>query len=142
MQPLRGPARKARTRMRRKLALALALAVGSSVDNAAVGMSLSPSAPPCSAASLRALDRCYANCSGEGERKEHNPCYVNFTIPESMDGPVYVYYRLTGYYANHKQYVRSRDDAQLVRRASRRRPGSARRVLSGSPPATPGVGTP
>jgi len=56
---------------------------------------------------------CVANCSGEGERRDANPCLVNFTIDEDMGTPLYLYYRLTGFYANHKQFVRSRDDAQL-----------------------------
>jgi len=42
-------------------------------------------------------------------------CMVTFemTIPEDMGPPVYVYYKLTNYYQNHRRYVQSRSDTQL-----------------------------
>ena len=44
------------------------------------------------------------------------PCYclVNITVPQVMEGEVYVYYGLTNFYQNHRRYVKSRDDNQLV----------------------------
>jgi len=40
-------------------------------------------------------------------------CDINFTIPQQMDAPVFLYYRLENYYQNHRRYVKSRDDDQL-----------------------------
>jgi len=58
---------------------------------------------------------CYANCDGyPWERKELNPCEITISIKEKMSKPVYMYYKLTNYYQNHRRYVRSRDDQQLV----------------------------
>lgn len=49
-----------------------------------------------------------------------NPAYANdcyckehFTIP-NMNGKVYMYYGLTNFYQNHRRYVKSRDDNQLL----------------------------
>jgi hypothetical protein len=42
-----------------------------------------------------------------------DPCYLNITVKEKMDAPVYMYYRLENYYQNHRRYVKSRNDDQL-----------------------------
>jgi hypothetical protein len=47
---------------------------------------------------------------------------VNFTVPERMEPPVYLYYELTKFYQNHRRYVQSRSDPQL--RGSYQSPGS------------------
>jgi len=43
----------------------------------------------------------------------NNVCSVNFTIQDSISTTVYFYYQLSGFYQNHRQYVKSRDDNQL-----------------------------
>ncbi|KAG0295047.1 hypothetical protein BGZ97_004913 [Linnemannia gamsii] len=40
-------------------------------------------------------------------------CTVKFTIPETMKQPVFVYYRLSNFYQNHRRYVKSVDAKQL-----------------------------
>ncbi|KAJ6171628.1 hypothetical protein N7470_000695 [Penicillium chermesinum] len=40
-------------------------------------------------------------------------CILTFDIPESMGPPVYLYYRLTNFYQNHRRYVQSLDVDQL-----------------------------
>ncbi|KAJ5169111.1 Meiotically protein [Penicillium canariense] len=40
-------------------------------------------------------------------------CSLYFTIPESMGPPVFLYYRLTNFYQNHRRYVQSLDLDQL-----------------------------
>jgi len=39
---------------------------------------------------------------------------LNITITEDMKAPVYVYYKLTNFYQNHRRYVKSRSDSQLA----------------------------
>lgn len=58
---------------------------------------------------------CIANCDAKEtwKRIEKNPCDVKITVPATMKPPIYVYYKLTRYYQNHRRYVRSRDDNQL-----------------------------
>jgi hypothetical protein len=58
---------------------------------------------------------CIANCSSRvpHERVDRNPCDVQINVPKRMEPPVYMYYKLTDYYQNHRRYVRSRDDKQL-----------------------------
>ena len=59
---------------------------------------------------------CIENCSADYEpwqRVDKNPCDVQITVPVTMQPPVYVYYKLTQFYQNHRRYVRSRDDKQL-----------------------------
>lgn len=45
-------------------------------------------------------------------------CSVNFTLEKDFLGKVYMYYGLTNYYQNHRRYVKSRDDDQLLGRLS------------------------
>ncbi|XP_017086954.2 cell cycle control protein 50A isoform X1 [Drosophila bipectinata] len=50
---------------------------------------------------------------------ENNPggkctCTQNFTLEKDYIGNVYMYYGLTNYYQNHRRYVKSRDDEQLL----------------------------
>lgn len=40
-------------------------------------------------------------------------CFVNVTVPTTMNQPVYVYYRLDNFYQNHRRYVKSRADSAL-----------------------------
>ncbi|KAF9909521.1 hypothetical protein EC991_008503 [Linnemannia zychae] len=40
-------------------------------------------------------------------------CTVKFTIPDDMKKPVFVYYRLSNFYQNHRRYVKSVDAKQL-----------------------------
>lgn len=42
------------------------------------------------------------------------PCTVTFTVDRTMHAPVYVYYQLDNFYQNHRRYVKSRSDAQLM----------------------------
>jgi len=44
---------------------------------------------------------------------DDNPCNVSIEVPVEMQPPIYVYYKLTKFYQNHRRYVRSRDDKQL-----------------------------
>jgi hypothetical protein len=41
-------------------------------------------------------------------------CKINFYLSDSFPKPVYVYYGLTNFYQNHRRYVNSRDDNQLL----------------------------
>lgn len=41
-------------------------------------------------------------------------CEINFTLPADFGGKVYMYYGLTNFYQNHRRYVKSRDDNQLL----------------------------
>ncbi len=41
-------------------------------------------------------------------------CSVSVTVPEDMEAPVYLYYKLTNFFQNHRRYVMSRSDTQLA----------------------------
>jgi len=41
-------------------------------------------------------------------------CEVPIEIPAEMTKPVYMYYGLTNFYQNHRRYVKSRDESQLL----------------------------
>jgi LEM3 (ligand-effect modulator 3) family / CDC50 family len=45
-------------------------------------------------------------------------CKIDFVLEKDFLGKVYMYYGLTNYYQNHRRYVRSRDDEQLLGRLS------------------------
>jgi len=40
-------------------------------------------------------------------------CTISLTVPQTMHNPVYLYYRLSNYFQNHRRYVKSRNDDQL-----------------------------
>ncbi|XP_022250406.1 cell cycle control protein 50A-like isoform X2 [Limulus polyphemus] len=41
-------------------------------------------------------------------------CKIEFNLTEDFERNVFVYYGLTNYYQNHRRYVKSRDDQQLL----------------------------
>ncbi|KAJ6649121.1 Cell cycle control protein 50A [Pseudolycoriella hygida] len=43
-------------------------------------------------------------------------CEIDFELKKDMVGAVYMYYGLSNYYQNHRRYVKSRDDDQLLGR--------------------------
>ncbi|XP_072934393.1 cell cycle control protein 50A-like isoform X1 [Epargyreus clarus] len=67
----------------------------------------------------------YTHCLKEGENmtcaqyiKDYNmepcTCEIEFTLKEDFKKEVYFYYGLSNYYQNHRRYVKSRDDSQLL----------------------------
>ncbi|KAJ2450404.1 alkylphosphocholine resistance protein lem3 [Coemansia sp. RSA 2336] len=44
-------------------------------------------------------------------------CTVQFTVPKDLDASVFLYYRLTNFYQNHRRYTRSFDVDQLKGKA-------------------------
>lgn len=44
-------------------------------------------------------------------------CTLQFSIPNDIGPPVYLYYRLTNFYQNHRRYVKSLDTDQLKGKA-------------------------
>lgn len=45
-------------------------------------------------------------------------CTIHFELEKDFHDKVYLYYGLTNYYQNHRRYVKSRDDDQLLGRLS------------------------
>ncbi|ORZ23482.1 ligand-effect modulator 3 family [Absidia repens] len=45
-------------------------------------------------------------------------CILDFTVPSTMTGPLYMYYRLTNFYQNHRLYIKNLDADQLLGSAS------------------------
>ncbi|KAI5701261.1 hypothetical protein M8J75_007821 [Diaphorina citri] len=47
-------------------------------------------------------------------RQMNCTCELQFALSEEIEGNVYIYYGLTNFYQNHRRYVKSRDDLQLL----------------------------
>ncbi|XP_053971044.1 cell cycle control protein 50A isoform X2 [Hylaeus anthracinus] len=45
-------------------------------------------------------------------------CTIEFKLPSDFNGKIYMYYGLTNFYQNHRRYVKSRDDNQLLGKLS------------------------
>ncbi|XP_063978092.1 cell cycle control protein 50A [Diachasmimorpha longicaudata] len=71
----------------------------------------------------------YTNCISLRENRRcsdvifNNPgsvcdCNVSFRLEDDFQADVYMYYGLTNFYQNHRRYVKSRDDNQLLGRLS------------------------
>jgi hypothetical protein len=64
----------------------------------------------------------YTNCNSitnNGRCADTNVtcrCEVTFTLDNEFKAPVYFYYGLKNFYQNHRRYVKSRDDSQLLGR--------------------------
>jgi len=60
----------------------------------------------------------YASCKEFLENKNNTgqtcKCNIMFNIEQDFKGKVYMYYGLTNFYQNHRRYVKSRDDNQLL----------------------------
>jgi hypothetical protein len=41
-------------------------------------------------------------------------CTISFNLPSAMNAPVYLLYRLDDFYQNHRRYVQSKSNAQLL----------------------------
>lgn len=41
-------------------------------------------------------------------------CIIDFTVPQTMKAPVFINYRLTNFYQNHRQYIKSYNSDQLM----------------------------
>lgn len=52
----------------------------------------------------------------EANPLENCTCQIDFELERDMVGSVYMYYGLSNYYQNHRRYVKSRDDDQLLGR--------------------------
>ncbi|KZF20716.1 Lem3/Cdc50 [Xylona heveae TC161] len=50
---------------------------------------------------------------GPGAEVDTTVCSVRFDLPDPIGPPVFLYYRLTNFYQNHRRYVASLDDNQL-----------------------------
>ncbi|XP_072035100.1 cell cycle control protein 50A-like [Amphiura filiformis] len=61
-----------------------------------------------------------------GGGKEGETCYCSlpFELTKKFSGQVFLYYRLTNYYQNHRRYVNSRDDLQFLGRSPTSSPSS------------------
>ena len=44
----------------------------------------------------------------------HGKCMLNINIDSDIPAPVYVYYQLDNFYQNHRRYVKSRSNEQLM----------------------------
>jgi len=63
-------------------------------------------------------------------------CNQTLQVPKHMKHPIYVYYQLDNFYQNHRRYVKSRNDQQLMKAKS------ANETDSCKPEATTGNGLP
>lgn len=51
---------------------------------------------------------------GPGADVVTNVCKLRFYVPDDLSPPLYLYYRLTNFYQNHRRYVKSFDQDQLM----------------------------
>lgn len=49
-----------------------------------------------------------------GQKGAIVPCEITLNVPETIPAPVYVYYTVDNFYQNHRRYVKSRSNAQLL----------------------------
>ncbi|NXI59668.1 CC50C protein, partial [Chloroceryle aenea] len=77
-----------------------------------------------SANSMREIQIDYSDkCSDCSKLRENSSnwnkechCSVNFTLKEDILGDIFIYYGLQNFYQNHRRYMMSRSDAQLLGR--------------------------
>lgn len=52
--------------------------------------------------------------AGDQNCKNGQTCLVSFTIEEEMKAPVYLLYKLDDFYQNHRRYISSKSNKQLL----------------------------
>ncbi len=52
-------------------------------------------------------------CENFKKQYPNNTCNITFDISEKMEKKIMIYYQLTGFYQNHRRYVKSKNDDQL-----------------------------
>ena len=68
------------------------------------------------ALSLWFVTRSHARVRARARRRPRTfaGAQVEFKVQDKMEGDVYVYYQLKNFYQNHRTYVKSRSDKQLL----------------------------
>ncbi|GAA6062324.1 hypothetical protein JCM10212_006876 [Sporobolomyces blumeae] len=56
----------------------------------------------------------FTHDDAEADVSRQNLCRVQFELPTKLDAPVFMYYKLTNYYQNHRRYVKSVATNQLM----------------------------
>ena len=49
-----------------------------------------------------------------GSLGQTSQCLVRFDVPHDLDAPVFLYYQISNFLQNHRRYVQSRDNDQLL----------------------------
>ena len=57
---------------------------------------------------------CWEEISNKTAEEKSCTCSIPFEINEKWTGNVFMYYELENFYQNHRRYVKSRDDKQLL----------------------------
>ena len=57
---------------------------------------------------------CSEIIKGKDAQEKSCTCEVLFEIEEDWNGDVFIYYELENFFQNHRRYVKSRDDNQLL----------------------------
>lgn len=70
--------------------------------------------------SLVALEALWKLSTDETQQydDEKNVCMIQFTVPTTMKGPLYFFYRLKNFHQNHRRYVKSFSEDQLDGKAA------------------------
>lgn len=70
-------------------------------------------------------------------KNETCKCRIDFTLDKHFRGDVYMYYGLKNFYQNHRRYVKSRDDEQLLGRLNEPSGDCAPFMKNGDKPIAP-----
>ena len=62
---------------------------------------------------IQGVTKRYDSCPLQSDLLE-NPCEIAITIDSDIPAPIYVYYQLDNFYQNHRRYVKSRSNEQLM----------------------------
>lgn len=54
-----------------------------------------------------------------GNSYDTTQCRIQFNVPNNVKGPVYMYYKLTNFFQNHREYVESYDLPQIEGKAAK-----------------------
>lgn len=57
----------------------------------------------------------FVDRSGDGsvDQSQRRQCFIQFDVPYDLDHTVFLYYKLTNFFQNHRRYVKSIDMNQL-----------------------------
>lgn len=59
-------------------------------------------------------ENCMLHEGEENSFSMKHSCLVHFRVKKNMKAPIFVYYQLDDFYQNHRRYVQSKNDLQLM----------------------------
>ena len=63
---------------------------------------------------IKEIEKKYNEQCRKKENEENKECQIDIEIPEDMDKPIFIYYKLYGFFQNNRRFMKSKSQKQLM----------------------------